>query len=118
MRLQRVDGKFAAKPDCELPKLIDCPASMDGIERVLRTSGPKGIPVKVRAWLACILPPHHADALGIGRGLPISAIKAAEAIRMKRDPRAGNRMEYFSRIAQRQADERARAARNRPVNRR
>jgi hypothetical protein len=103
----RGGGKFDAKAGTEIPALIDFPASMEKIKTALRSKGPDGVPVKVRAWLANILPPEHVSQLGIARGLPISAMKAAEALRNRRDPAGGSRMEYLNGIAQAQSDARA-----------
>jgi hypothetical protein len=100
-------GKFDAKPGTDIPSLIDFPASMEKIKTALRSKGPNGMPVKVRAWLANILPPAHVSQLGIARGLPISAMRAAEALRNRRDPAGGSRMEYLNAIAQEQSDARA-----------
>jgi hypothetical protein len=98
-------------------RVHDCPCTLDGIRARLRAKGPAGIPVKARAWLANILREDHAAAMGIGRGLPVSALKAAEALRNRRDPMGGSRMVYLEAIAQRQADAHA-GARLRKRNRR
>jgi hypothetical protein len=90
--------------DAGIEKLHDCPCTHEGIKARLRARGPDGIPVKVRAWLANVLPPDLVDAIGIGRGLPISAMRAAEALRNRRDPKGGSRMEVLDRIAQKQAN--------------
>jgi hypothetical protein len=41
--------------------------------------------------------------MGLARGLPISALKAAEAARNKRDPLGGSKMDYHLKYAHRQA---------------
>lgn len=87
------------KDHSDMPEIHDCPCTMNGIEARLRAQGPSAIPVKARAWLANILPPEKVTAWGIGRGLPISAMKAAEAIRNKRDPAGGSRMPILNAIA-------------------
>lgn len=100
-------GVFSAKPGQSMPALLDCPSTLDTIKARLRAQGPQAVPVKVRAWLANILPRDQVAALGIGRGLPISAMKAAEAVRNRRDPAGGSRLEHLERVAQRQSDARA-----------
>lgn len=85
-----------------IEKLHDCPCTLEGIREHLRARGPAGIPVKVRAWLATVLPDHEVRALGIAAGIPIAALKACEAIRTKRDPAGGSRQAHFERIAERQ----------------
>jgi hypothetical protein len=92
----------------DMPTIHDCPCTLEGIKARLREKGPAGIPIKARAWLANILPPAHVDATGIGRGIPISARKAAEATRNRQDPTGGSRMPQLERIAQAQADSHAR----------
>lgn len=86
-----------------MPKIHDVPCTVGGIKDRLRAGGLQAVPIKVRAWLATVLPPDQVAALGIGRGLPISALKACEAIRVGRDPAEGSRMAYFEAIAHRQA---------------
>lgn len=86
--------------DAGIQRLHDVPCTLDGIRARLRERGPAGIPVRVRAWLATVLPSDQVDALGIARGLPISALKACEAIRTRRDPHGGSRMAYFELVAQ------------------
>jgi hypothetical protein len=76
--------------------------------------------VKARAWLANVMAPDLVAALGIGRGLPISAMKAAEQLRNQKDPAGGSRMAYLERIAQQESDRRAatmKAARERKAKR-
>jgi hypothetical protein len=84
----------------------DVPCTLEGIRARLRERGPTGIPVKVRAWLATVLPEPEVRAMGIAAGIPIAALKACEAIRARRDPSGGSRAEYFERIAQRQHETR------------
>lgn len=93
-----------------LPMFHDCPCSLEGIKARLRARGVPGIPVKVRAWLAAVLSPDQVAALGVGRGLPIAALKAAEALRNRKDPHGGSRMLRLEREAQRNSDGRSRAA--------
>lgn len=93
----------------DLPRFHDCPCSIEGIKDRLRAKGPAAIPMKARAWLANVLPPDEVAAMGIGRGLPIAAMKAVEALRIKRDPESGSRMFVLERKAQQQADAHARA---------
>jgi hypothetical protein len=97
-------GGFRSKGGHELPPILDCPCTLEGLRQRLRERGLAGVPMKARAWLANVLPAHHVDALGLARGLPISALKAAEAIRNRRDPHAGSRMVVLERAAQEQAD--------------
>jgi hypothetical protein len=94
-----------------IERLHECPCTFTGINARLRAKGPAGIPVKVRAWLANILPEQQVAAMGIGRGLPISAMKAAEALRNRRDPAGGSRLAHLEGIAQRQSDARGAARR-------
>lgn len=89
-----------------LPRFHDCPCCMNGIRARLRAGGPGAIPIMVRAWLATVLPPDQTAEMGIGRGLPISALKACEAIRTRRDPQGGSRLAYFEAVAQRQHEAR------------
>lgn len=95
--------------DPMIAKIHDVPCTLEGIKQRLREKGLAGVHVKVRAWLANVLPPHHVDAMGIGRNLPISAMKAAEALRNKRDPHGGSRMLVLERQAQQRSDARSRA---------
>lgn len=85
-------------------RLHDCPCTLDGIRARLRQRGSAGVPTKVRAWLANILPDDQVAAMGLARGLPISALRAAESLRNRRDPDAGSRLKHLEGIAQRQAD--------------
>jgi hypothetical protein len=76
----------------EVTKIHDCPCTLPGIVDRLRAKGLGGIPIKVRAWLANVLPEDRVAAIGIARGLPIAALRAAEALRNRRDPHGGSRM--------------------------
>ncbi|MGD9953462.1 MAG: hypothetical protein AB7S87_12870 [Burkholderiales bacterium] len=105
-RLQEIDDTRGNQSD--LPAILDVPCTLEGIRARLRARGPAGIPVKVRAWLATILPPETVAGLGIARGLPVSALKACEAIRTRRDPNGGSRVTHFERIAERQHEARRR----------
>lgn len=94
----------------DLPKIHDCPCSIEGIKARLRAQGPEGVPIKARAWLANILPADQVAALGIGRGIPLSAIKAAEALRNRKDPGSGSKLPYLERIGVRHQEQRQRAS--------
>lgn len=104
-----VEGLHALADVLELPAIHECPCTLAGIKDRLRARGLAGIPVKARAWLALMLPLHEVALMGIGRGLPISAFKAAESARVARDPNGGSRQAVFERIAQRQAEARAKS---------
>lgn len=99
-----VEGLNGLAAIAEVRAIQDAPCTLEGLRSRLREKGVAGVPVTVRAWLANVLPPHHVDALGIGRALPISAMKAAEALRNRRDPHGGSRMAVLERIAQKQSD--------------
>jgi hypothetical protein len=101
--LQRLEAGFHH----DVEKLHACPCTIDAIKARLGFWGTRGIPVKVRAWLANVLPEHQVAQMGLARGLPISVMKAAEAMRNRRDPKGGSRMPQLEAIAQRQSDERA-----------
>jgi hypothetical protein len=109
--LQRLEAAFHHGVET----VHDCPCTLEGIRSRLRAKGTAGIPVKVRAWLANTLPEEHAAAFGVARGLPISAMRAAEALRNRRDPLGGSRATHLEAIAQRQANAHA-AARLRKRN--
>lgn len=114
-RMEREPGAgpargFRAKPGHTLPTVNDCPTSLDGIRERVRQRGPEGIPVKARAWLALMLPPDEVEALGVGRGIPVSALRALEAVRVRRDPDGGSRLFRLDREAQALSDERTAAA--------
>jgi hypothetical protein len=102
-------GGQRAKAGQELPPILDCPTSMDGIRARVSERGAAGVPVKARAWLTLMLPPEEVDALGVSQGIPLSALKALDAMRVRRDPRVGSRREVLEREAQRLSDERAAA---------
>lgn len=93
--------------DADVRRLHDVPCTLEGLRSRLRERGPSGVPVGVRAWLATVLPPEQATAMGLVRGLPISALKACEALRAARDPHGGSRLAYFERAAHEQASRRA-----------
>lgn len=88
----------------ELPRVMDSPCTVRGIKQRLRERGPAGLPVTVRAWLANVLPPDEVQAMGIARGIPLSAIKSAERLRNKRDPSGGSRLFALERKTQQRAD--------------
>lgn len=100
-----------------MPTIHESPVTLEAIKQRLRERGPRGIPMKVRAWLANVLAPDRVAAMGIARGLPMSAIKAAEAWRNRIDPVAGSRMLVIERAIQARAD-RMLAARVRSAERR
>jgi hypothetical protein len=113
-RMEREPGvdparSFRAKPGHVLPAVSDCPTTLEGIKQRLRERGPEGIPAKARAWLTLMLPPAEVDALGIGRGIPLSALKALDDMRTRRDPSVGSRAVVLERRAQEQSDERTEA---------
>lgn len=88
-RLDHERGRGArAKPGTALPPIVDCPATLGGIRERVRQRGPGGLPAKARAWLTLMLPPADVAALGIARGLPVSALKALDAMRSGRDKSA------------------------------
>ena len=80
------------------------PCTLPGLRERVRQHGPQVIGARVRAWLAAVLPAHVSAELAIARGIPISAIKASEALRIRRDPLAGSRMEILERVAQERSD--------------
>lgn len=111
-RMEREPGAdpargFRAKPGRTLPVVSDCPTSLDGIKQRLRERGPEGIPAKARAWLTLMLPPGDVEALGVGKGIPVSALKALDDIRTRRDPSVGSRRVVLERKVQQRAAERA-----------
>lgn len=87
----------------EVRRIHDAPCTIEGIKARLRARGPAGIPVKVRAWLASVLPADQVAAMGLARGVPIAALKSCDAIRAVRDPDGGSRGRYFEAIAGRQS---------------
>ncbi len=106
----RASGAFTAKPGHELPAFLDCPTSLGGIKARLAARGPDSISAKARAWLALMLPPDQVEAMGIGRGIPISTLKALDEMRQRRDPSVGSRRVRYEREAQALSDERTAAA--------
>jgi hypothetical protein len=111
-RLERdpASGGFRAKAGHELPPIIDCPVTLEGIKQRLRERGPESIPAKARAWLTLMLPPAEVEALGVGRGIPVSALKALDDMRVRRDPGVGSRRVVLERAARKLSDERTAAA--------
>lgn len=105
----RVKGRPAPNPDelqaHGLPRFHDCPCSLNGIRARLRAGGPQAIPATPRAMLANVLPPDQVAAMGIDRDLPLSALRAAETLRNRRDPNGGSRYA----VLERQIDELATA---------
>ncbi|MCL4687498.1 MAG: hypothetical protein KJ007_02910 [Burkholderiales bacterium] len=91
----------------DVRRIHDAPCTMDGIKARLRERGPAGIPIKVRAWLATVLPADQVAAMGLARGIPVAALKSCDAIRAARDPDGGSRRLYFERITHRQSERRA-----------
>lgn len=91
----------------DVRRIHDAPCTVEGIKACLRARGPAGIPIKVRAWLATVLPPDQVRALGIARGIPVAALKSCDAIRAARDPDGGSRRAYFERITHQQSERRA-----------
>lgn len=96
--------RLRAGRDPELARLHAVPCTIPGIKGVLRAGGPAALPAKVRAWLAMVLPADQVLAFGIARGLPLSVLKAAEALRVRHDPRSGSRLANFERHIQARAD--------------
>lgn len=111
-RLDRdpVGGGFRAKPGHELPPIIDCPATLEGIKQRVRERGSDAIPAKARAWLTLMLPPDEVESLGVWRGVPVSALKALDDMRTRRDPGVGSRRVVLEREAQELSAERTAAA--------
>src|SRR5260221_10085704 len=106
LHVEGLDGLAAL---LDVRRILDAPCTIETIKDRLRARGLAGIPVVVRAWLATVLPDHHVDAMGVARGVSISAMKAAERLRNKRDPLSGSRLQLLERIAQRQSDAHAAA---------
>lgn len=90
--------------------VIDCPPSIEGIEQRLRERGPRGIPSKARAWLTLMLHSDESAALGIDSDIPLSALKALDNMRTRRDPHVGSRLFVLERQAQQQSDTRSKVA--------
>lgn len=90
-----------------MPSIHDCPCTIGGIKQRLREQGPAGIPTKARAWLAAVLPEDQVRALGIGDGIPLSVLAAAEALRQRRDPNGGDRLMVLQRRIQQRSDARS-----------
>jgi hypothetical protein len=115
MKLDRAREELARGTGATFPRVHDCPCSEEGIAARLRAKGPAGLPVKARAWLANVMNPEKVAAWGIARGIPLSAIKAAEAARVRRDPASGSRVHLIERrvhvFAASQAKSRAKRAR-------
>jgi hypothetical protein len=103
-------GGIRAKVGHELPPILDCPTTLEGIKARIRERGPDSIPAKARAWLTLMLPPDQVEAMGVGRGIPISALKALDDMRARRDPSVGSRRVRYDREAQRISDERTAAS--------
>ena len=91
-------------------RIVDVPCTLEGIRARVRARGPTGLPVTVRAWLAATLPEDEVRALGIARGIPVSALKAVEAARSTGDPQGGARQAFYERLAHQQAVRRAASA--------
>lgn len=94
----------------EMPRLHEVPCTRAGIKALMCEKGREHVSVKVRAWLANILPEHQVAEMGLQRGIPISAMKAVEAIRNRRDPHGGSRMPQLEAKAQQLSNERAAGA--------
>lgn len=97
------DKSFKAKAGHELPNIIACPITVEGLRTFVAKNGPKALHPKVRAWVSHIAP-HHALALGIDKGIPISVHKALDDMRTRRDPAVGSRRFIFERLAQQSSD--------------
>lgn len=86
-----------------LPEIVDVPCTLHGIKQRMREKGPRALPLKIRAWLAVVLPEDRARELALP-GVPIAALKALEQLRNKRDPHSGSRMNVLERIVQQRSD--------------
>ncbi len=103
-------AQFREKAGHALPPFIDCPSSLEGIKQRIREGGIEAIPAKARAWLTLMLPSHQVAELGVGRGIPVSALMALDEMRQRRDPSVGSRRVRYEREAQEISDERTAAA--------
>lgn len=88
-------------------RIHDCPCTVDGIKQRLRARGPGVLGAKVRAWLYLVLDPAEVAAMGLNRGIPVSALKALDSMRTARDPQVGSRAFVLERLAQGKSDRRA-----------
>lgn len=79
--------------------VIDCPTSLDGIRQRVRERGPQAVPTKARAWLTYMVP-EDAKQMNLHRGIPVSALKALDDMRVRRDPHVGSRRVNFERAVQ------------------
>lgn len=104
---KRLGQRGAVRPEfaAAMPTRYDCPASLEGIKAKLRAGGPTSIPSPVRAWLVTMLPRDTVNAMGIARGIPISALRAVSAARARRDPNAGSSLFVMERTVQGRIDE-------------
>lgn len=93
----------------EMPKIHACPCTLEGVRAHVRAKGHNVLPAVVRAWLTHTLPPDDIEALGVWRGIPVSALKAVDWIRCKRDARAGSVRVNLERIVQERIDARLEA---------
>lgn len=90
-RLEYDGAKFRAKAGQELPPIIDCPTSIEGIKRSVDERGPDAIPKRARAWLTFMLPPDEVETLGIAADVTADDLIEMDIIRSRRDPAVGSR---------------------------
>lgn len=68
----------------DMPRIYDVPCTMSGMAAHVRAG--RAVHGVVRAWLAVVLPEHFERLFGKHEDFPLSVIKAAEAMRVRRDP--------------------------------
>jgi hypothetical protein len=93
-----------------VPEFMDVPTTLEGCKAKLRARGGAGcLHPKARAWLALMLPPHEVEALGVHR-TPLTALKALDDMRFRRDPSVGSRRGYYERLIRERDAARARTS--------
>lgn len=104
LTLEQAQDVIRSHPD--MPKVHETPCTLGKLREHVRTKGVKSLPAVVRTWLTHTLPPHEIEALGVWRGIPLSALKAVDSIRVKRDPHGGSVRMNLERIAHERTNER------------
>jgi hypothetical protein len=91
-------GGVRAKAGAELPVIQDCPTSKKAILDRLVSKGATSIPPRAAHWREFMgaFSGDEMNAAGLPR-LPITTAAEFDAMRMKRDPSIGSRLDRFKR---------------------
>lgn len=91
-------GGVRAKAGHSLPLIHEVPTTLSGLKSLVRAKGPAAIPERVAHWLEYMgaLSDDEMAAAGLPR-LTLSRALEFDAMRQKRDPSVGSRLEVFKR---------------------